>query len=101
MSAVANLFETRLTIDQTLSGPAPLRPVRNALREARDVRRGALGSLHRKLAGGAGVYEGVWELLGRTYKAIVAGAEPPVTPRQVAEVNRLVADLVAEGGETP
>jgi predicted dehydrogenase len=100
MSAVANLFETRLTVDRVPPGPAPLRPVLNGLREARDVRRGALSCLHRKLAGGGGVYEGLWELVARTYRAIAAGAEPPVAPRQVAEVNRLVADLVAGEGRS-
>ena len=37
MQAVANLFETRLTIDRAGGGPKPLRPLFNGLREARDV----------------------------------------------------------------
>jgi predicted dehydrogenase len=93
MQAVANLFETRLTIDRTRGGPKPLRPLLNGLREARDVRRTALSSLKRKLSGGPGVYEGLWDLLARTYCALGAGSEPPVTPRQMIEVNHLVDDF--------
>jgi predicted dehydrogenase len=93
MQAVANLFETRLTIDRTRGGPRPLRPLLNGLREARDVRRGALSSLKRKLSGGPGAYEGLWDLLARTYRALDSGSEPPVTPRQMTEVNHLVDDL--------
>lgn len=93
MQAVANLFETRLTIDRTRGGLKPLRPLFNGLREARDVRRAALGSLKRKLSGGPGAYEGLWDLLSRTYRALGSGSEPPVTPRQIIEVNHLVDDL--------
>jgi predicted dehydrogenase len=96
MQATANLFETRLTIDRVRGGPKPLVPLRNGLREARDVRRASFGSLWRKLSGGPGAYEGLWELLARTYRALGAGVEPPITTRQVAEVNRLVADLSCE-----
>ena len=55
----------------------------------------ALGSLRRKLSGGPGAYEGLWELLARTYHALGSGAEPPITSRQMIEVNRLVEDLKA------
>jgi predicted dehydrogenase len=93
MQAVANLFETRLTIDRVRGGPKPLRPLLNGLREARDVRRAALGSLKRKLSGGPAAYEGLWDLLARTYRAVSSGTEPPITPRQIIEVNHLVDDL--------
>lgn len=96
MQAVANLFETRLTVDRLRGGPKPLMPFRNALDEAKSVRKAAFGSLKRKLSGGPGAYEGLWELLSRTYKALEAGSEPPVPSRQVMAVNRLVADLTAE-----
>jgi predicted dehydrogenase len=100
MQAVANLFETRLTIDRVRGGPKPLRPLLNGLREARDVRGAAFGSLTRKLSGGPAAYEGLWDLLARTYRAISAGAEPPVTPRQILEVNHLVDDLKTPQGTT-
>jgi predicted dehydrogenase len=93
MQAVANLFETRLTIERLRGGPKPLAPLLNGLREARDVRRAALGSLKRKLSGGPGAYEGLWDLLARTYHALGAGTAPPITPRQIIEVNRLVSDV--------
>lgn len=93
MQAVANLFETRVTFDRLRGGPKPLRPLLNGLAEARAVRRSAIGSLVRKLSGGPGAYEGLWELLARTYHALETGAAPPITPRQVREVNRLVDDL--------
>jgi predicted dehydrogenase len=101
MQAVANLFETRLTIDRLQKGPKPLIPLFNGLREARDVRRAAVGSLRRKLSGGPGAYEGLWDLLARTYRALEAGSEPPITPRQIVEVNRLVEELKPEPMPTP
>jgi predicted dehydrogenase len=96
--AVTNLFETRLTFDQVRGGPKPLRPLLNGLREAKDVRSSAFGSLWRKLSGGPGTYEGLWELLGRTYRALEDGSELPVSVRQVIEVNRLVDALKPREG---
>jgi predicted dehydrogenase len=96
MQAVANLFETRLTIDRIHRGPRPLGPLWNRLREARDVRRAAIGTLVRKLDGGPGAYEGLWELLKRTYKTLATGEEPPVPIHQVIAVNRLVAEFQKE-----
>jgi predicted dehydrogenase len=93
MQAVANLFETRLTIDRLRGGPKPLRPLWNGLAEAGAVRRSAFSSLARKLSGGPGAYEGLWELLGRTYRALQSGTEPPIGARQVVEVNTLVEAL--------
>jgi predicted dehydrogenase len=95
MQASANLFETRLSISRVRGGPKPLRPMFNSLDEAKAVRRSAYGTLWRKLDGGPGAYEGLWALLAGTYKALHSGQAPPITPRQVVEVNRLVADLTA------
>ena len=61
------------------------------------VRRGAFGSLARKLSGGPGSYEGLWELLAGTYRALGNGSEPPVSARQVIEVNNLVHALKPRG----
>jgi predicted dehydrogenase len=96
MQAVANLFETRLTVDRVGGGPRPLMTIRNGLREARDVRRSAFGGLWRKLSGGPNEYEGLWELLARTYRALGAGADSPISSSQIVAVNRLVADLKKE-----
>jgi predicted dehydrogenase len=95
MQATADLFETRLSIRRARGGPKPLRPLFNSLDEAKAVRNSAFGTLRRKLDGGPGAYEGLWALLAGTYKALGSGVTPPITPRQVVEVNRLVADLTA------
>jgi predicted dehydrogenase len=93
MQATTNLFETRLTFDRVLGGAKTLQPLRNGLREARDIRRASFGSLWRKLSGGPGPYDGLWELVRSTYAALEKGGELPVGLRQVEEVGELVAAL--------
>jgi predicted dehydrogenase len=93
MRAAANLFEPFLTADRVHAGPRPLIPLRNGRRAAKDNRRAAYGGLWRKLGGGPGAYEGLWELVGRTYKAIDNNAPPPISTQAIEDVNRLVADL--------
>src|SRR5262249_19098937 len=78
MQATANLFETRLTFDRLRDGPRPLRAVLNGLEEARLVRRAAVGSLLRKFRGGPGAYEGLFELLARTYPPLDHRAPLPL-----------------------
>ncbi len=95
MQATADLFETRLSLRKVRGGPKPLRPLFNSLDEARAVRRSAFGTLRRKLDGGPGAYEGLWSLLADTYESLGSGQAPRITPKQVVEVNRLVADLTA------
>jgi predicted dehydrogenase len=99
MQAETNLFETRLTIHRLYGGPKPLIPFRNALREARDVRRAGFSTLARKLRAGPGSYDGLWQLLRVTYGALSEAAEPPVPAAQVLAVNRLVAQLRSEGSQ--
>lgn len=94
----ANLFEPRLTVERLRRGPPPLAPLVNGLVEAAAVGRAAVSGLVRKLSGGPGAYEGLWELVGQTYRALAAGSPPPVTHAEVDDVNRLVADLLDEGG---
>jgi predicted dehydrogenase len=89
MQATANLFETRLTFDGPRSVPKPLRPFVSGLDEGRDIRRAALATLLRKFKG-PGAYEGLWEFLARTYRALAAGAETPITVNDVLAVNRMV-----------
>ena len=90
MNAVANLFETRLTLDHLRGGPKPLRPLWNSMSEAIAIKRSAFGSLTRKLSGGPGAYEGLWELLARSYQAFQSGKTPPIDLKDVLEVNALV-----------
>ncbi len=96
MQAATNLFETRLTFDRVRGGAKPLRPFWNALEESRAVRFSAFSGLARKLSGGPGAYEGLWELLGRTYDSLTRKTAPPITIEDVLAVNRLVADFQSE-----
>jgi predicted dehydrogenase len=92
MQASANLFETRLTFDGPRNVPKPLRPFFSGLEEGKAIRRAALGTLLRKFKG-PGAYEGLWELLGQTYRALAEGTALPVTVSDVLEVNRMVEAL--------
>jgi predicted dehydrogenase len=92
MQATANLFETRLTFDGPRDVPKPLRPFFSGLEEGKTIRRAALATLLRKFRG-PGAYEGLWELLARTYGALADGSAPPVTASQVFEVNQMVEAL--------
>jgi predicted dehydrogenase len=92
MQATANLFETRLTFDGPRNVPKPLRAFFSGLEEGRTIRRAALATLLRKFKG-PGTYEGLWELLDRTYRALAEGSAPPVTASHVLEVNRMVEAL--------
>jgi predicted dehydrogenase len=100
MQATANLFETRLTFNQVRSGPPPLMSLRNGLDEGRLIRRAARATLWRKFKGGPGTYEGLYELLDRTYRALSDGSRLPVSPELVLGVNRLVDALKPEGDAT-
>jgi hypothetical protein len=48
-----------------------------------------LATLLRKFKG-PGAYEGLWELLSRTYQALGEGTALPITASDVIEVNRMV-----------
>jgi predicted dehydrogenase len=92
MQATANLFETRLTFDGPRNVPKPLRPFFSGLEEGKNIRRAALATLLRKF-NGPGAYEGLWELLSRTYRALGEGLALPLTANDVLEVNRMVEAL--------
>jgi predicted dehydrogenase len=92
MQATANLFETRLTFDGPRPGPRPLRPFWSGLEEGKRIRRAAVATLLRKFKG-PGTYEGLWELVGRTYEALGRNQATPVTTDDVVAVNRLVEAL--------
>jgi predicted dehydrogenase len=92
MQATANLFETRLTFDGPRNVPKPLRPFLSGLDEGKAIRRAALATLLRKFKG-PGAYEGLWELLARTYRALADGTPLPVPAADVLAVNRLADDL--------
>jgi predicted dehydrogenase len=96
LRAVIGLFEQSLVIERVRDVPKPLMPVLNGLHQGLESSRAAIAGLWSKLDGGPGSYEGLWELLGQTYQTLDRGGKAPVTLRQVAEVNRLVSDLVDE-----
>ena len=99
MRAEAHLFEPRLTVERLHSGPRPLTPLLNGFDIARSAAGGAVAGLWRKLSPGPGSYEGLWELLRRTYAAIDTGGNAPVSIEQIREVNRLVHDLARGAGD--
>jgi predicted dehydrogenase len=92
MQATTNLLETRLTFDGPRDMPKPLRSFFSGLDEGKIIRRAAWATLLRKFRG-PGIYEGLWELLTHSYRALEERAAPPVTAGDVLEVNRLVEAL--------
>ena len=93
MQAAANLWETRLTFDGPRNVPKPLRPFFSGLEEGKTIRRAALSTLLRKFKG-PGAYEGLWELLARTYRVLGdASSALPITASHVLAVNRMVEAL--------
>jgi predicted dehydrogenase len=92
MQATANLFETRLTFDGPRNVPKPLRPFFSGLQEGKSIRRAALITLLRKFKS-PGTYEGLWELLAGTYRALANGSVLPVTASHMLEVNRMIEAL--------
>jgi predicted dehydrogenase len=95
MRAVADLYDGNLVINRLEAGPRPIARLRDRFREARDVRRAARQNLLGKFSG-PGPYAGLWNLLAQTYRAMESGSEPPISMRQIAEVNDLVTALTAE-----
>jgi predicted dehydrogenase len=92
MQATANLFETRLTFDGPRNVPKPLRPFFSGLDEGKTIRRAAVSTLLRKFTS-QGAYEGLWEFLARTYRALENGSPLPVKASDIIEVNRMVEAL--------
>jgi hypothetical protein len=72
--------------------PKPLRPLFNGLEEGKTIRRAAMNTLLRKFKG-PGTYEGLWEFIARTYRALAHGSKLPVTASDVMEVNQMVEAL--------
>lgn len=95
MQATANLFETRVTFNRTGHGPKPVQTLLNGLAEGHAIGGAAMGTLLRKFRGGPGAYEGLHELLSRSYRAFADGSSLPISPEQVRDVNRLVDALKA------
>ena len=98
--ATADIFENRLTRATLRDVPKPLIPLFNALDEARVIRRSAWRLLWRKLSGGPGAYEGLWQLIRHVYESVSADLPSPISLEDMGEVNRLVDELKKEGNRT-
>ncbi len=96
MCASADLFDMSIVLNRSIGSPRVIARLRDRLKEARDVRRTALKGFFKKLSTGPATYDGLWALLARTYEALRSGTEPPISTRQIVEVNDLVAALAAE-----
>ncbi len=97
LRAVANLFETRLTIEPVRPVPRAVGTLVNGFAESRDTASAAVRGLARKLSGGPTTYRGLWTLIEDTYRALLTGREPPVPAALVRTVNELVGQIVDEG----
>jgi hypothetical protein len=67
----------------------------NGLSESRRTLGGAVAGLWRKLAGTSG-YDGLPELIARTYQALQAGGPQPIPLTEIDEVGRLVDRLASQ-----
>lgn len=90
LRAEARLFESRLTVESLRAVPRPLLPVVNGLQEAWEVGASAVRGLWTKLSGGPGSYQGLEELVRRTYLAIQGNGLPPVALGQILEVHGMI-----------
>jgi predicted dehydrogenase len=88
--AEANLFEPPwLTLRRTRSGEPALGKLIDGITEARDVLRGTVAGFARKLAGTSN-YDGLPQLLARTYHALEAKTAQPVSLQEIDDTARLV-----------
>ncbi len=96
MRVETNLFEVGIVRTALMGGPKPLVPIRNMLWRGRAESTNAVRSLCRKLSGGPGPYEGMWEFIRRFYDALNRGKEPPVSTQRILAVNSLYHDILGE-----
>jgi predicted dehydrogenase len=90
MRVEANLYEPpRLTLKRLRRGEPALATLVDGIAESRDVLRGSLAGFWRKLAGTSS-YDGLLELIARTYRAIELGEPQPVSLDEIDDVARLV-----------
>ena len=92
-TAETNLFETGRIESRVFDSLKPLSALRNGWARAYREARGGMGSVWRKLGGGPGALDGLWEFVRQTYLRLESGNPPPVTPTALREVNALVQSL--------
>jgi len=93
MRARADLYGTGVVRSAVRVAPGPLVPLLNGLDSGRREATGALGGLLRKISGGPGAYEGLWGLVTAFHTSLRDGTPPPVSLRDVLEVNALVTEI--------
>jgi predicted dehydrogenase len=90
-----NLFEPpRLTLRRVRFGEPALTRLVDGVAEAGAVFRGSIAGFWRKL-GGVSSYDGLPELIKRTYDAVDTGGSPPVALAEMDSVSELVERLTA------
>ena len=90
MRAEANLFELpRITFRRFRSGEPALMSLVDGIIESRDGLAGTVASFWKKL-GGVGSYDGLTEIMARTYRAVERKEPQPISLEEIDEVARLV-----------
>jgi predicted dehydrogenase len=90
MYAEANLYEPpRLTVRRLRNGEPAVMSLIDGIAESRDVLLGTVAGFWRKLAGTSN-YDGLPELIARTYRAIGSHEAPPISLAETDEIARLV-----------
>jgi len=91
----ANLFEPpRLTMRRLRPGEPAVTKLIDGIAESRDTLKGTIAGFWRKL-GGISSYDGLSELLARTYRALETHSSPPISQEEIDETARLVDQLSA------
>jgi predicted dehydrogenase len=97
MYAECNLFEPpRITMRRFRSGEPALASLINGIAESRDVLWGAVAGFWRKL-GGVSSYDGLPELIARTYRALEMHEPQPVPLDEIDEIACLVEQFTSAG----
>jgi predicted dehydrogenase len=97
MRVEANLFEPpRLIVKRSRSGEPALGTLIDGIAESRQVLVGTVAGFLRKL-GGTSSYDGLKEMISRTYGTIRSHEPQPIPLDEIDEVAQLVGRLSAEG----
>lgn len=97
-SATASISGRRLILEADLQWRRPVLSARRVLSGTVQAVRAAVASPVERLSGGPGLYVGIWNLIEATYAALRDDAPPPVSARQVREVNAMRAALIVADG---
>jgi predicted dehydrogenase len=97
MRVEANLYEPpRLIVKRSHSGEPALGTLIDGIVESRQVLAGSVAGFLRKLAGSSS-YDGLREMISKTYRAIELREPQPISLDEIDEVARLVDRLAATG----